>query len=105
MEVVRATLADNGFKVSREKRKILGPRDQKVLTGARLGRLQVRAPHKTMSDLRAAIHRLAIGAVPSNDVEKYRQNLKGRIAHVGSIHAGDAAMLLRQAAKRGIALT
>jgi RNA-directed DNA polymerase len=104
METVRATLALHGFKVSREKRKVLGPRNEKIITGVRLGRREGRAPHKLMADLRAAIHRLAIGVVPADDLERYRQNLAGRIAHIESIHAGDAAKLKRQAAKRGVSL-
>jgi RNA-directed DNA polymerase len=104
MESVRAILASHGFKASREKRKILGAHDEKVITGARLGRRQVRAPHKLMTDLRAAIHRLAIGTVLPDDLERYRQNLVSRIAHVGSLHPGDAAKLKRHAAKRGVLL-
>lgn len=104
MEVVRMTLAANGFKDSRRKREILGPRDQKVITGARLGRNQVRVPHKVMSDLRAAIHRLGAGTVPHGEIEKYRLNLVGRIAHVRSIHSGDADKLKRHADRRGVAV-
>jgi hypothetical protein len=99
METVRATLAANGFRIAPEKREILGPRDEKVITGGRLGRFQVRAPHKKMDELRAAIHRLAIGSVGNDELERYRMNLSSRIAHIGSIHRGDAEKLRRQAAK------
>jgi len=104
METVRATLASNGFRIAPEKREILGPRDEKIITGGRLGRSQVRAPHKKMDELRAAIHRLAIGSVGDDDLERYRMNLAARIAHIGSIHKGDADKLRRQAAKSRVRL-
>jgi len=98
METVRATLAANGFKVALEKREILGPKAEKLTTGVRIGRFAARAPHRKMSELRAAIHRLAVGGVDPVEVEKYRQNLAARIAHIATIHKGDAARLKRQAA-------
>jgi hypothetical protein len=102
METVRATLASCGFKLARKKREILGPKDEKVITGVRLGRSQVRVPHKKMAELRAAIHRLAVSGVEPRDLAKYRQNLAARIAHVAWIHSGDATKLKRQAAKSGV---
>jgi RNA-directed DNA polymerase len=99
METVRATLAANGFKMAPEKREIFGPKDEKNFTGTRLGRFVVRVPHKKMSDLRTAIFRLAIGAVEPNDLDKYRRNLCARIAHIGTIHKGDATKVRRYAAK------
>ncbi len=102
METVRATLAFNRFKDAREKRVILGPKDQKLFTGTRLGRFQARVPHKAMSDLRAAIHRLAIGEVSPDEIDRYRSNLAGRIAHLASINKGDANKLRRQAIKCGV---
>jgi RNA-directed DNA polymerase len=104
MEPVRAILASKGFKIAPEKREIMGPRDEKVITGGRLGRFCVRAPHNKMSELRAAIHRLAIGSVDEQDLDKYRQNLAGRIAHIASIHPGDAAKLRRQMVKLRVSL-
>jgi RNA-directed DNA polymerase len=104
METVRATLAANGFKMAPEKREIFGPKDEKTITGTRLGRFGVRVPHKKMSDLRTAIFRLAIGAVEPGDLDKYRRNLCARIAHIGTIHKGDAAKVRRHAAKSGVSL-
>jgi len=73
METVRATLARNGFKIAPEKREILGPRNEKVITGVRLGRSHVRVPHKKMGELRAAIHRLAVNGVGPAEIDKYRR--------------------------------
>jgi hypothetical protein len=87
-----------------KKREILGPRNEKVITGVRLGRSQVRVPHKKMGELRAAIHRLAVKSVGADDLGKYRQNLAARIAYADWIHSGDAAKLRRQAAKSGVFL-
>jgi hypothetical protein len=55
-----------------------------------------------MHDLRAAIHRLEIGEVPAHEIERYRQNLAARIAHVASIHERDADKLRRQAKNAGV---
>lgn len=104
MDTVRATLASNGFAVSPAKREILGPNDEKLITGVRLGRTHVRAPHRKMSELRAAIHRLAVGSVEPDEIDKYRKNLAARIGHIASIHTGDAVKLRRHAAKSGVAL-
>jgi hypothetical protein len=104
METVRATLAAHGFKMAPEKREVFGPKDQKNITGTRLGRFEVRVTHKKMSELRAAIFRLAIGAVEPNDLDKYRRNLSARIAHIATIHKGDATKVRRHAAKSGVIL-
>ena len=104
MDTVRATLASSGFKVAPQKREILGPKSEKLMAGVRLGRNQVRAPHKKMADLRAAIHRLAVGGVEPEEIDKYRKNLSARIAHIASIHTGDAARLRQQAAKSKVRL-
>jgi hypothetical protein len=104
METVRATLRASRFRIAPEKREILGSRSEKVVTGVRVGRFAVRAPHRKMSELRAAIHRLAIGIVPSEDLAKYRRNLSARIAHLATINTADATKLRRQAAKSGVRL-
>jgi hypothetical protein len=104
MEAVRAVLASNGFKAAPEKRDIFGPHDEKVVTGGRLGRFTVRAPHRKMSEIRAAIHRLRIGAVSLEDRGRYLLNLTSRIAHIGQINERDATKLTRLAEKSGVPL-
>jgi hypothetical protein len=102
METVRSILASHGFRAAPEKRDIFGPRDEKVVTGTRLGRFAIRAPHRKMSELRAAIFRLEIGAVRPEDLKRYLINLTSRIAHIGQIHRKDGKKLLRLAAKAGV---
>ncbi len=104
MEIVRQVLAAHGFKDARKKRKILGPHDEKVVTGVRLGRSTTRAPHQKMSELRAAIHRLKVGIIPAEERARYIQNLNSRIAHIGQINAHDAEKLKQYARRRGISL-
>ncbi len=104
MNTVRSVLASNGLRVAPDKRDILGPRDEKVITGVRLGRFQPRASHRKMSELRAAIHRLSVGAVPTEDLDRYRRNLSARIAHVGSISSKDASVLRLRAKSCDISL-
>lgn len=104
MNTVRETLASNGFRIAPEKRDIFGTHDEKTITGMRLGRSHVRVPHRKMSELRAAIHRLVIGDVQPHELPRYRQNLAARIAHAGSIDERDARKLMRQAQNSGISL-
>jgi len=104
MELVRSTLAANGFKVSREKREIIGPSKSKIVTGVRLGHLRTRAPKQKVAELRAAIHRLAIGAVPPEDEERYRRNLAGRIAYISFLDQADGAKLVKLAEESGVRL-
>jgi hypothetical protein len=102
MEAVRSILASHGFRAAPEKRDIFGPRDEKVVTGARIGRFTVRAPHRKMSELRAAIFRFRVGAVEPDDRERYLINLTSRIAHIGQIYRKDAEKLVRLAEKAGV---
>lgn len=104
METVRQILADNGFKISKAKREIFGSKEAKNVTGARVGRYKPRAMHKQMSDLRAAIHRLAIKSVPAEEYQKYRQNLVSRIAHIGQLNKDDATKLRTYAKKKRVHL-
>ena len=104
METVRKILAQNGFKAASNKREILGPKAEKVITGVRLGRHQTRAPHRKMSEIRASIHRLAIGLVPQAETDRYRRNLAGRIASVRSICKSDGQKLISLATRKGIQL-
>ena len=99
IETVRATLAANGLKSAAQKLRIEGPRDEKVVTGVRIGRTRTRAPHAVVSDIRAAIHRLAVNKVPPEDQVHYRANLAGRLGYLGSVDARAAASL-RDYAKR-----
>lgn len=104
METVRATLAHHGFKMAPNKREIFGPHSEQLVTGTRLGRTAVRVPHHKMSELRAAIHRLALGVVPPEELCKYRRNLCARIAHIATIHEGDTKKIKGHAAKHGLTL-
>lgn len=93
IETVRRTLAANGLKAAARKLRILGPCDEKLVTGVRIGRARTRLPHTVASEIRAAIHRLAIGGVPPEDEDRYRANLAGRLAYLGSLDAKDSANL------------
>ena len=96
MELVRQTLAANGFKMSSKKRIILTGRDTKVITGIRLGAGRVRAPKEKLHDIRAAIHKLEIGVIPRSERGKYIVSLKGRLNHIERICGEDASRLVRK---------
>ena len=101
---VREVLASNGLKDTPRKREIFGTKSAKIITGVRIGRFGARAPREKMSELRAALYRLATGKVKPKELERYRQNLVARIAHVASIHRGDAEKLISYAKTLGVRL-
>ena len=96
MELVRQTLAANGFKMSAKKSIILTGRDPKVITGVRLGAGRVRAPKDKLRDIRAAIHKLQIGCINRCDRKQYLNKLEGRLNHIEQICPQDALLLKRQ---------
>ena len=93
MELVRQTLADNGFKLSAKKSVILNPRAAKVVTGIRLGKNQLRACRLMLRDIRAGIHNLEIGRVTNRGRAKDFESLRGKIIYIKSIFPPDAAPL------------
>jgi hypothetical protein len=96
MELVRRTLAACGFKMSSKKRIILTDRDAKIITGIRLGAGRARAPKDKLRDIRAAIHKLEIGAISRSERRKYIASLKGRLNHIERICSKDASRLIRK---------
>jgi hypothetical protein len=96
MELVRQTLAANGFKMSTKKNIILTGRDPKVITGVRLGAGRVRAPKEKLHDIRAAIHKLQISCISRSDRKQYLNRLAGRLNHIEQICPQDALPLKRQ---------
>jgi hypothetical protein len=96
MELVRQTLADNGFKMSAKKRTILTGQDRKVITGVRLGAGRVRATEEKLGDIRAAIHKLETGRIKGREREKYVLSLRGKLGHIKRICAQDASRLDRK---------
>jgi RNA-directed DNA polymerase len=93
MEPTRRLLAGEGLKLSARKREILGPRDVKIITGNRLGARSVRAPRSKLKDVRAGIHKIELGLIPSDKLSKYLASLRARITHIASICARDATSL------------
>lgn len=83
-------LAANGLKVKREKIKIMGPREIKLLTGTRLGSAEVRAPREKISRIRSGIHNLNVGLVSPDDEERYIIGLVGQLRFVHQLCPRDA---------------
>ena len=96
IETVRQVLAANGFKDSRRKRAILGPRDTKVITGVRLGKHGPRACRIKMREIRAGIFNLSQGRVTANGLHHDIQSLQGKITHIDSLCKADAKRLQDQ---------
>ena len=92
IETVVSTLRANKFRLSRKKLEIAGPRSRKILTGVNLGRT-LKAPPEQLSRIRSGIHKLRTAVVPSPELRRYVQRLRGAIAQVGSINSEKAQKL------------
>ena len=93
IEDVRHTLADNGFKASRKKLKILGPRAAKLITGPRLGRDSIRACKVKKAEVRAGIYNLQRGLITTRGRAKDIQSLQGKITFIRTVCSADARKL------------
>jgi hypothetical protein len=102
MEVARKTLAANGFKDSRKKRRILNSRDSKLVTGVRLGRDKIRACKLKMREIRAGVHNLAVGKFTGRGRDKDIQSLEAKIIYIKSLCPTDGAPL--EAKLKGVLL-
>lgn len=94
VNIVVSTLMKNGFRVSRKKLEVKGPRAQKILNGVVVGaRLSV--PSERLARIRSGIHKLGKGFVPASDIPRYVQSLRGSITQIGSIDQKKAEKLGR----------
>lgn len=95
MELVRQTLANQGFALSSKKRQILGARSVKVITGVRIGGERVRSCKVKLSDVRAGIHNLTKGRITHKGWTADLARLRGQVAFVNSLCPKDAAPLIK----------
>jgi hypothetical protein len=94
IETVVATLKKNGFRTSRKKLKIAGPRKQKILNGVVLGG-SLGVPPERLSRIRSGIHRLRKGDVPAPEFQQYIQSLRGSISQIAQISPKKSEKLKR----------
>ena len=85
VNLVVSTLRKNGFRISRKKLEIAGPRSRKILNGVLLGR-HPSIPAERLARIRSGIHKLRQGSVPDADVLRYVRSLQGSIAQIASIN-------------------
>lgn len=81
IEPVVATLMRSGFRVSHHKTKYMGPGDRKVLNNLVLGKF-VTVQKQYRSRIRAGIHNLRSGQVPTHDIAAYVEGLRGSIGYL-----------------------
>jgi RNA-directed DNA polymerase len=93
MNIVRATLADNGLKLSSKKTHILNGRTAKVVTGVRLGKDKLRGCKIKLRDIRAGIHNLECGRFTDLGQARDIQRLRGQINYIKSHCLSDSAHL------------
>ncbi len=76
-----ATLAKAGFRVSHRKISRMGPMDRKVLNNLVLGKsVTVRKEYRAR--IRAGVHNLKCGRVPTHEIDAYVEGLRGSIGYV-----------------------
>jgi len=92
---VVTTLMLAGFRVSHQKIKVMGPGDRKTLNKLVLSKF-VSVERKYMSRIRAGIHNLQVGSVPSGEVAVYIRSLEGSINYVHLMQPRQAAKLRSQ---------
>ena len=81
---VISVLARAGFSIGRKKLKVMGAGSQHVLHGIVINKHPKLLRHR-FSELRSAIHKLAIGKIPADLVGDYTESLTGAIATVAAI--------------------
>jgi len=91
IQIAIATLRANGLRVSRKKKRIMGPRDPKVITGTRLGAQGIRAPREKLSRIRSGIHKFEAGMVTDERAEMYIKGLIGQLRFIHHLCPKDAA--------------
>jgi RNA-directed DNA polymerase len=96
MEPTREMLAMDGFSFPCKKRKVMGPRSSKVSTGVRLGRYRIRATKEKLSDIRAGIHKIALGIQLPGGRKKYLTSIEAKIRHIESLCEDDGRKLRLQ---------
>jgi hypothetical protein len=95
LSLVIPALHRAGFRISRQKIKIMGPADRKTLNGVLMGKFPS-VVRERFSQLRSGIHKLKTNQVPQHELSKYVQALRSRIVQVGSIVPHKAARLRRE---------
>jgi RNA-directed DNA polymerase len=85
IDTVVATLKKNGFRTSRKKMRIAGPRAQKILNGVVLGG-SLGIPPERLARIRSGIHKLRKGDVPAPEFQHYVQSLRGNINQIAQIN-------------------
>jgi RNA-directed DNA polymerase len=98
IQISGSVLAEHGLRISHKKIRIMGPKDSKLLTGTRFGKLQVRAPHEKISRVRSGIHNLRIGLVPPQQQPAYIDSLIGQLRYIERLCTKDAILYIHELA-------
>jgi RNA-directed DNA polymerase len=93
--LVVATLCKSGFRISRKKLEIIGPRERKILNGVVLGR-RVSVPSERFSRVRSGTHKLREEKVPAAEVDRYVEGLRGSVAQISTVDRARARRLAVQ---------
>jgi RNA-directed DNA polymerase len=95
IQSVVSTLMRAGFRLSHQKIKVMGPGHRKTLNKLVLSKF-VSVERTYMSRIRAGIHNLKVGKVPSAEIAVYVRSLEGSINYVYLMQPQKAARLHSQ---------
>ena len=82
IQIVAKVLAGHGLRLAHKKIKVMGPMAVKLLTGTRLGKMQIRASREKLMRVRSGIHKLRIGLIPLYKEERYIDGLVGQLSYI-----------------------
>jgi len=81
------------LRISRSKIRIMGSRDVKLITGARLGRDGVRAPKDKLLRIRSGIHKLGSEQMTSENQARFVKSLVAQLRYIDRLNPSDAGTL------------
>ena len=90
---VAQIIREEGFELNESKTRFLGPRRQRKVTGLVISEDSLGVGRKRKRILRATLHRLFAGNLPSDEEEKLRSHLKGWFAYMKSVDPGGLQQL------------
>jgi RNA-directed DNA polymerase len=96
IQIAAKVLADHGLRLARKKIKVMGPTAVKLLTGTRLGKMQIRASREKLMRVRSGIHKLRLGLIPPYKEERYIDGLVGQLSYIERLCPKDSSRYTRE---------
>jgi RNA-directed DNA polymerase len=95
IQLVAVVFAGHGLRLAHKKIQIMGPRKEKLLTGTRLGKNQIRASREKLARIRSGIHKLRLGLIAPYKEERYIDGLVGQLSYIERLCPKDSKRYIR----------